>query len=306
MYYDHARENFDLDSINKSGISVAFDAMYGASQKIFRRLVPTAELHRCNYNPSFKGIAPEPIPKNLKSFARLIDNDEHIDIGIATDGDGDRIGVLDSNGDFIDSHHLILMLIQYLVKYKELKGQVITTFSCTSKIAKLCRKFDLPHKITPIGFKYIAGHMVRDKVLVGGEESGGIALSTHIPERDGIWVGLTLLEYMANVNLKLEDLMDRVYEDTGKFWVDRNDLHIDEETKKNIIEQCANNEFTQFGDYKVTNSENLDGFKFFFGEDRWVLIRPSGTEPVLRVYAEGRDRDEALSILEATKATLNV
>lgn len=301
LYFQHAKSNFDLERIHKSGFTVAFDAMYGATQSIFKRLLPDTVTHRCEYNPSFKDVAPEPIPKNLQSFAKLINDNDHIDIGVANDGDGDRIGVLDNNGRFIDSHHLILLLMQYLIKHKDMKGMVINSFSCTSKITKLCEKYGIKQKITKIGFKYIAGEMLQNKALIGAEESGGIALANHIPERDGVWVALTLLEYMATTHQSLEEIIDKLYEETGEFWVDRNDLHIENEIKKQVMENCEKGHYSNFGNYDVEKTDNLDGYKFFLGEDRWVLIRPSGTEPVLRIYAEGKNAEEVNDILQSTE-----
>jgi phosphomannomutase len=304
LYYEHAEKSFDMEAIRKSGLTIAYDAMYGAGQKITKRLLPEAVTLHTDFNPGFNGQAPEPILKNLQPFVHLINNLGNVDFAFATDGDADRIGVFDGKGRFIDSHHIILMLVNYLHKHKGLGGEVVNSFSCTSKIGKMCDEFGLTNRVTKIGFKYICGHMIEDDVLVGGEESGGIAVKNHIPERDGVWIALTLIEYMVKSGKTLDDLINEVYSITGPFALERYDLHIEEEEKQQIIRALQQGSYTNFGPYKVEKTEDLDGYKFHLGNGSWVMIRPSGTEPVLRVYAEAHDYEEAVNILEATKETL--
>ena len=204
----------------------------------------------------------------------------------------------------MDSHHIILLLIRYLVEFKQEKGNVYTSFSCTSKIKSICDHYGLEHHVTKIGFKYICEEMISNPTLLGGEESGGIAVSSHIPERDGIWMGLILWEYMANTGKTLSSLIQEVYQITGSFAMDRYDLHVPESQKQAIINQCKEKSYIQFGDYPVTGHEDIDGYKFLLNEDNWVMIRPSGTEPVLRVYAQANNINEVIQILDATKETI--
>ena len=196
MYVDHCEKNFDMKAIRDSGLSWGYDAMYGSGQNVIKRILPQAKMLHCDYNPSFMGQAPEPIDKNLQEFSALIKKGG-IDCGLATDGDADRIGLYNSKGDFIDSHHIILLLIHYLVKYKKFTGKVVVAVSTTPKVKKLCAHYGLEYQVTKIGFKWICGIMINEDVLLGGEESGGIAIKGHIPERDGIWMGLTIWEFMA-------------------------------------------------------------------------------------------------------------
>lgn len=300
-YIKHLSNSFDLPLIQKSGLRLAYDAMYGAGQRVIPAVLPEVKLLHCDYNPSFMGQAPEPIAKNLIELSDLIKSSKSIDCALATDGDADRIGLYDSNGEFIDSHHIILLLIHYLVNYRGMKGKVVTAFSCTPRIEKLCAHYGLEHQTVKIGFKYIAGIMVKEDVLLGGEESGGIAVKGHIPERDGIWMGMIIWEYMAKSGKSLEKLIQEVYELVGEFKFERSDLHIDEALKQTIISKCKANEFKSFGAYKVKSTADLDGFKYFFDDERWVMIRPSGTEPVLRIYAEAPTLDEVRVILKATE-----
>lgn len=303
-YIDRLKERFDLESIRKSGLNLAFDAMYGAGQNVLNQLFPDMHFLHCDHNPGFKGQAPEPIAKNLKDLENFIKNNGNIDCALATDGDADRIGLYNGKGEFIDSHHIILLLIHYLVNYEKLKGKVVTAFSCTPRIAKMCKHYGLDHETVKIGFKYVAGKMVTEDVLLGGEESGGIATKDHIPERDGIWMGLIIWEFMAKSGKTLDELIAEVYEIVGEFKFERSDLHINEELKHKIVENCKNNVYKSFGSYDVQNIETIDGFKFYFPNERWVMIRPSGTEPVLRVYAEAPDLKEVREILKATEETI--
>lgn len=305
-YIKRVEENFDLDLIRKSGLNLAYDAMFGSGQNVIKKLFPDITHLHCDDNPGFHGQAPEPIDKNLQEFSNLIKQKGNIDCGLVTDGDADRIGMYDNKGNFIDSHHIILLLIHYMVKYKGIKGKVCTAFSTTPKVEKLCKHYGLPLETVKIGFKYICEIMLKEDVLVGGEESGGIAIKGHIPERDGIWIGLIIWEFMAKSGKKIPELMKELYEIVGAFSFERNDMHLKEEVKARIVENTAKDAYKSFGKYKVHRIENLDGYKYFFDDnnDEWLLIRASGTEPVLRTYAESFTRDGAFDILKAAEKTL--
>jgi phosphomannomutase len=305
-YISAVKDTFDLDAIKQSGLKLAYDAMYGAGQNVLKRILPDMDFLHCENNPSFMGQAPEPIAKNLTELSNFIKTNGQIDCALATDGDADRIGLYNGEGEFVDSHHIILLLIHYLVKYKGMSGKVVTGFSSTPRIKKMCAHYGLVHEEVPIGFKYIAGIMANpdEDVLLGGEESGGIAIKTHIPERDGIWIGLTIWEFMAKSGKSLNQLIEEVYEIVGAFAFERSDLHINNTLKENIIDKCKTGKFNFFGKYKVEAVEDLDGFKYHFDDSRWLMIRPSGTEPVLRTYAEAPTLQEVRHILENCKLTI--
>jgi phosphomannomutase len=296
MYVRHVEASFDMKAIRESGLRWGYDAMYGAGQNVIRRMLPGATLLHCEHNPSFMGQAPEPIHKNLQEFSALI-KQGGIDCGLATDGDADRIGLYNGRGEFIDSHHIILLLIHYLVKYKGFSGKVVVAVSTTPKVKKLCAHYGLEYQVTKIGFKWICGIMITDDVLLGGEESGGIAIKGHIPERDGIWMGLTIWEFMAKSGKSLDDLIDEVYAIVGPFKYERNDLHISEELKQEVLKNCREGKYTAFGDSKVEHVETIDGFKFHLDREQWLMIRASGTEPVLRCYAESDTIENARKLL---------
>ena len=304
MYIDHVAANFDLDVINNSNINFAYNAMFGAGQNVIRKLFPEAYLFNCEENPGFNGIAPEPIPRNLEDFKQFLIKKGNIDYALITDGDADRIGIMDGKGNFIDAHHIILLLIHYLHKYKKMTGKVVVAFSTSMKIKKICEAYTISYEVTKIGFKYICEKMVHEDVLVGGEESGGIAVKGHIPERDGIWMGLVLLEFMAKTGKKLHELIQEVYDVVGAFAYDRNDLTLDESLKQSIIANCKSGTYKNFCDYNITNTEDIDGYKYYFDDDVAIMIRASGTEPVLRVYCEGKDPETVKEYLEAAKKTL--
>lgn len=298
LYLQRVREQFDVDSLNKSDLKIAYDAMYGSGQFVVKELLPNASHFRCEWNPHFFGLSPEPILKNLGEFVEFLKSNPGHHFALVNDGDADRIGLLDGEGNFIDSHTILLLLMHYYVNYKKQSGKIATGFSSTVKIAQFCKLHNLELEIVPIGFKHICKLMTTQNILVGGEESGGIAVAGHVPERDGIWIGMVLLQFMLESNKSLQELIAEVKAEVGDFGYQRIDLKVSETVKANIIEKCAQGEFTKFGELTVSNTDTLDGFKYFFNQDEWLLIRPSGTEPVLRTYAEGTSLERAKYILE--------
>lgn len=304
LYIEHMERSFDLEAIRSSGLNFAYDAMYGAGQRVIRQLFPEATLLHCDWNPGFDGQAPEPIHKNLQEFSEVIRVSEDIASGLATDGDADRIGLYNSRGEFVDSHHIILLLIHYLYTVKGYRGEVIKSFSCCSKIDVMCAHYNIPCTTTKIGFKYICELMVNGDALVGGEESGGIAIKGHIPERDGIWMGITIWEMMAKSGKSLDQLIEEVYAITGPFAVERYDEHVPNELKARIMHAAKSGQLKRFGPYEVTQVEDLDGYKFHLSNGSWVMLRASGTEPVLRIYSQSDSSASCFQILDATKETV--
>ncbi len=304
LYCNQVEACFDLDAIRKSNMIFAYDAMYGSGQNVIKRLLPNVKRFRCEHNPHFYGISPEPIMRNLGPFSEYIKDEGDIDCALVNDGDADRIGMMDGKGNYIDSHHIMLLLINYLYKYKGYNGKVATGFSSSVKIKQLCDYYGLDLDIVPIGFKHICGIMLEEEIIMGGEESGGIALQGHIPERDGIWNGLVIWEFIVKSDKTIEELIQEVYDLVGKFAFERIDLTLSHELKESIIAKCKAEEYQQFGEYKVERFENLDGYKYFLSESEWVMIRPSGTEPVLRTYAESLTQEGAFKILKACHAVI--
>ena len=301
IYIKYVESKFDFAALHQSPFKLAYDAMYGAGQNALRRLLPNAVLIHCDNNPGFHGQAPEPLDKNLQELSHTIATTPEIKIGLATDGDADRIGLYNEDGEFVDAHNIILLLIHYLCKYKKLTGKVVIAFSVTDRVKKLCEHYGLPVEVTKIGFKYISEIMVNDDVLLGGEESGGIAIKGHIPERDGLFDGLELYAFMTETGKTLKELCEEVYAIVGRFVYERNDLTIPNDKKNAIIQKAEAGGYTRFGRYEYNRVETIDGIKYHLTNGGWVMLRASGTEPVLRIYAEGNSKEEALDILEEVK-----
>lgn len=304
LYLQHVKNSFDMDLLSAASKGLVYDAMYGAGQNVIKQMFRDAILLRCEENPGFNGVAPEPIHKNLLELSQLVASDPKYTLGLANDGDADRIGMYDEDGVFVDSHKILLLLLYYLYHYKNLRGKVVVTFSVTDKMRLLSQKLGLDFEVTKIGFKYIAEIMTKEDVLVGGEESGGLAVKGHIPERDGIWCGLLIMEFMAKTGKSLKELIQDIYDEVGSFHVERDDHHLSDDLKQKIIQQCQEGHFKAFGPYNIVRRESIDGFKFFFEDGSWVLIRASGTEPLLRVYAESVDYSSCRSILDAVKESI--
>lgn len=294
-YIERVSSVFDLSGVQ----GIAYDAMYGSGQFVLPKLLPNAKLFRCEWNPHFYGLSPEPIDRNLAELKKwLAQLEQTPEMVLVNDGDADRIGLTNGRGEVIDSHHIMLLMLHFLVNYKGQKGKVATGFSSTVKITQFCKRHGLELEVVPIGFKHICGLMLHENILLGGEESGGIAVSGHIPERDGIWNGLLLMEMIQETGKSLEDLIHEVYDLVGEFAFKRIDLRLSQIEKLTIVEKCKSGNFKKFGDLKVEKVEDLDGWKYFLNEDEWVMIRPSGTEPVLRTYAEGKNQKRVNYILD--------
>lgn len=303
MYIEHVKANFDLDKIKASGLKLAYDGMYGAGQNVIRKLFPDALLLHCDFNPSFMGQAPEPIEKNLKEIAGIIANNDY-NLGLANDGDADRIGLFDEDGRFVDSHHILLLLLYYMFEYKKMTGKVVITFSVTDKMKKLAELYGLECEVTKIGFKYIAEIMTNEDVLVGGEESGGLAVKGHIPERDGVWMGILIMEFMAVTGKSIKQLIAEIYEKVGSFSFERDDHHITNAIKDEVMRKCKAGEVKSIGSRPVVRTETIDGYKFYLTDDEWIMVRASGTEPVLRIYAQTPSTRQSKTLLEEAAKSL--
>ena len=254
-------------------------------------------------NPFFGGINPEPIDKNMAALFDAV-RDHKADVGICMDGDADRIGACDSHGNYVDCHRLIAVMIRHLVEQKQQGGLVVRTVSVSRMIDKLCAHYGLEMREVPIGFKNIADIMLKEDVLIGGEESGGIGIKGHIPERDGILMGLMILESMACAGKRLEDLVADVFAITGPHEFARTDLHLKAEKMPAVLSLVKGFEAATFNGADVARVFKLDGTRLDFTDGSWLLLRPSGTEPVVRVYAEAATMDKAKGLVDAGVALL--
>jgi phosphomannomutase len=227
-----------------------------------------------------------------------------VDCGLAVDGDGDRIAVIDRNAVYYDANQILLLLIHYLVRYRSLTGKVVVSFSTTSKIEKLCQEYGLEVIRARVGFKDITRIMMEEQVLIAGEESGGIAFGSHIPERDAIWAGMMLWEWLEESKRPLHELYDEVIQVTGPFFYERAVLDVSRQARNRCMELLAGGRIMKFGMFRASRYEVFDGVKFFFGND-WLMFRASGTEPLLRLYAESDNPGTARELIQEGLQTLS-
>ncbi len=304
LYVERVKERFPEVLREISSLRPAFDVMYGSALRVVPRLFPGALVLHGEENPSFGGMAPEPVAGRLLELQERMRKEGQYRLGIALDGDADRVALLDEEGNYVDAHHLILLLIRYLAGVKNLRGKVVTGITTTQKVETLCRRYGLEVQRTPVGFKEVSAIMRAEEVLLGGEESGSIAMMGHIPERDGLWLALTVMEYMLESGRSLSELLKELERVTGPFACDRADVPMSEEERRQVLRRCGEGEFEHFGPFRVTHMLEFDGYKYFFGDGEWLMVRASGTTPVLRLYAEGRDAARVEAILRAGYETL--
>jgi phosphomannomutase len=297
IYIKEIIESYRIDDIAASGLRFAFDAMYGSSQNFIPKILPDVLTMHCEVNPSFKGIKPEPLRKNLHELIELVWNKGNIDCSFAVDGDGDRLAMLDKEASYYDANHLILMLIHCLAGYRQLLGKVLVSFSTTSKVEKICRHYGIEVIRTHVGFKEASKLMTEEQVLLAGEESGGISIGGNIPERDAIRAALTIWQWMAESGKSFKELYHEVVSITGPFGFERATVELNRNARNKVIEKCSNGTFDHFGRFSVERFEIFDGFKFFFSDNQWLMIRSSGTEPVIRLYAEAENEETAQEII---------
>lgn len=299
-YRDHLRQLIDFRAIGRARLRVAVDAMYGSGRGYLRDLLEEAGADvmeiRGEMNPGFNGIHPEPIAKHLKPLMDLVPT-EHFDLGLATDGDADRIGAVGPTGRFIDPHCIMTLALRYLVEQREQRGSVVKTVSTTQMLNRLAGKYGLPLHETPVGFNYIGDLMMTDDVLIGGEESGGISIKGHIPEGDGVLMGLLVAEMVATYGKSPEELLADVMAEIGPFNYARNDFKVRPFEKKALVAKLLELAPEQLAGIPLASINTRDGVKYLLADDSWLLIRPSGTEPVLRVYAEAHTDDTVNALL---------
>jgi phosphomannomutase len=288
-YLDAVKELVDLRGMKD--LSVVVDPMFGSGIGCLRSILAGAGVNvneiRGEINPSFPGIQPEPNNKNLDLLYRTV-RKSGADLGLANDGDADRIGACDAAGNDIDSHRIFALMLKHLVEKKGYTGTVVKTFSTTAMIDRLCERYKLPLKVTPVGFKHITDIMLAENVLIGGEESGGIGIANFLPERDGTLCGLVLAELTADAGKPIAQIIEDMMSDIGSHHYDRNDLHLQPGVKEKTIERIKSGELKEVDGKPIIKTETLDGFKFWFDDNSWLMVRPSGTEPVLRVYCEAQ------------------
>ncbi len=303
----------DLDAIRASGYKFLIDDMYGAGRGVIAGIftnarIPFVEI-RSELNPAFPGINPEPILPHIKA-AQVAVVAERCDAGLITDGDADRIGAVDEHGNVVDAHKILAILAKWLLERKRWPGDVTRAFNTTKMLDRIAAKYGRRLHEHGIGFKYVVDLMLAQEVLIGGEESGGIGISKHLPERDGLLNSLLLANVMADEKKTLGQLVAALQEEFGEHQYGRVDMHIDEAVKQSAIAR-AKSGVADFAGMKVLRVETLDGIKFFLDNpgcvgkknaaETWLLLRASGTEPLLRVYCESCSVESVAKVLEAAQ-----
>jgi alpha-D-glucose phosphate-specific phosphoglucomutase len=301
-YYDHLRQLIDFDKIADNPQHIVVDSMFGSGRGQIRGILQGTGCEvfevRGEMNPGFGGIHPEPIGHYLGALAGAIAAG-HGQLGLATDGDADRLGAMDGRGQFVDPHRIMALALKYLYEKRGLRGKVVKTVSTTQMINRLAEKFGLEVIETPVGFNYIAEWMLQDDVLIGGEESGGISFKGHIPEGDGILMGLLLTEMVAESGVPLDEMVADLLAEVGPAQYKRVDLRLARPiVKEQMVKQLAEDAPSSIGGVEISSVNTMDGVKYLLADDSWLLIRPSGTEPVLRVYAEAREPEQVSRLLE--------
>ena len=299
----------DLQAIRKAGLAVLVDAMFGAGGGYFSSLVSggstkVEEIHG-QPNPAFPGMEqPEPITHNLESLIERVKSKKP-SVGLALDGDADRLGVVDEGGRFITTLEVFSLLALYLLEVKGLRGPLVKGVTSSMMLNKLGRKFGVDVHEMRVGFKHIGPKMSQVDALMAGEESGGFAFRGHIPERDGILSGLYLLEYMAGTGNSPSQLVDHLFDQVGPHFYNRRDLPFDPNDRERIDRRLRSSQLKELAEMPVRSSDDIDGRRLIF-DDAWLASRFSGTEPLLRIYAEADRPEKVAALLDAAVDYLGV
>jgi phosphomannomutase len=304
-YLEALRDFVDADAIAEAAQAVVVDPLYGAGQGYLADTMSqlgmdVVELHS-EPNPGFAGLHPEPIPPHIDELLHSVPEMDRT-AGFATDGDADRIGAVDEDGNFVNPHRIFAIVIRHLVEDRGMKGAVVKTLSTSVLVDRICRHLGLEVRTTPIGFKFIYEQMVAGGVLIGGEESGGIGIPAHVAERDGLLMALLLAETMAQKGRTLGQLVSDLFEITGPMEYRRVDLKLSADAKDAFLAAVPTMDPMQVGGHAVLEADRTDGIKFILPDDAWLLLRPSGTEPLVRVYAEAETTSEVDELLAAGEA----
>ncbi len=300
----------DLDAIKKANFKFAIDVMYGAGRGVLKGIFSENGINhleiRGELNPLFPGINPEPIQPHIAMLQQTVVH-EDCHAGLATDGDADRLGAVAEDGSFVDSHKCFSVILEWLLKRKKWPGEVVRAFNTTRMLDRIAAKYERKLNECGIGFKYICDLMLERDILIGGEESGGIGITRHLPERDGILNSLLLANIMAEEGKPLGQLVRDLQQEYGEHHYGRIDLHLSNEVKDDAMRR-AHEKPNRIGSFNVQNVETLDGVKFFLdaptngnGAEAWVLVRASGTEPLLRIYCEAASPELVSQILHETE-----
>ncbi len=301
VYLERVAKLIDLNELRQSKLKVVIDPMYGAGAGYVKTLlsgeaIKVVEINS-ERNPAFPGIQPEPIAPNLGKLSATV-KEQGANVGLASDGDGDRIGIIDENGEFLTQLQVFALLCLYLLEIRGKRGPIVKTITTTSMVDRLGEIYKVPVYETSVGFKYVAPIMIAEKALIGGEESGGYGFRGHIPERDAILASLYFLDLMIKTGKTPSQLLDYLYIKVGAHYYDRMDLTFPEGERQRMIERISGNLPENIEGVRVVKTDTTDGFRFILADNTWLLIRFSGTEPVLRIYTESDSQARVRKLLE--------
>jgi len=303
-YVNALKKYINKKYIAKKRYKIVIDSMYGAGgyylEEILKKYGHDVITIHCEPNPNFPDINPEPIKKNLVELSKKV-RELKADIGIATDGDADRVGIVDSKGEFVTPHHVLSLLFLHLLTSRKWNGLVVKTISSTVLINKIAKKYNVNLKETSVGFKYIVEWMLKENVLIGGEESGGNGFKNHIPERDGLLSGLLLVEMMGYRKKRIRELIGDLEQEFGKSRYDRIDMHLEQNKIKKLYKKLQKNPPKKIAGISITDIKTFDGVKLILKDNSWLLFRGSGTEPILRLYAESNSNKKVNELLKAAQ-----
>ncbi len=300
-YLEELRQKVDVETIRKSGLRIAIDSLYGTSRDyldyfLLEAGVEVKIIH--NYrDPYFGGFSPECNEKNLGEL-RTIVGDETFDLGLSTDGDADRFGIIDDRGRFVPPNTILALLALYLKRHRNIPGGLARSVATTHLIDAIARKLEVPCYETPVGFKYIGELILEDKIAMGGEESAGMSMYRHLPEKDGILACLLVAEMVARTGKKLNDLIDAMYSEFGYFYNKRTDMKLTPQLKDSLASKLAHPP-KELDGFAVREVNTRDGVKLIVDDSTWLLFRLSGTEPVARIYAEACSQKDLKNLLDA-------
>jgi alpha-D-glucose phosphate-specific phosphoglucomutase len=310
IYFDQITRLVDVDALRQSGQKVIVDPMFGAGAGYLKALLDggTTELIEINgeRNPLFPGIErPEPIAANLGKLADVVER-QGASVGLATDGDADRMGIVDEKGTFLTQLQVYALLCLYLLEVRGERGPIVKTITTTSMVYRLGELFNVPVYETSVGFKYVAPVMLAENALIGGEESGGYGFRGHVLERDGILACLYFLDFMIKTGKSPSKLIDYLYGKVGPHYYERVDVRFPESERRTITGRVKDSHLRDIDGVKVARFDATDGFRFILEDNTWLLIRFSGTEPVLRIYAETDSQSRLERLLELGKELAGV
>ena len=309
-YIKFIKAYLDMKLLKKSRLKILVDCMHGVGDGYIPEILKDTDIDitemRTGRDPLFGGVNPEPIPKNLDAVFQAVKKGDY-DIAIVNDGDADRIGAVTPDGEYMKAGAIMALLLLHFVEDRNWRGSVVKTITNTTLIERIAKKYNLKLHETPVGFKYICRLMLEEDVLIGGEESGGIGVKNYMPERDGMLLGILLVEMLAYRKKSIGDIIREMEKEYGRFCYSRIDMEYPDDKKRKLMKFLKESPPDKILEKPVIETKSTDGYKFILKDSSWLIMRLSGTEPILRIYAEAPTKTLANKYLEAGQAiALNI